>query len=389
MMNYDVIVVGAGPAGSTTARECAARGLSVLLLDKAIFPRDKPCGGGVNLRAARLLPFDLAPITERVAFRMRFSRRQMGGFIRSSPEPLTYLTQRRHLDAFLLDRALDADVTFQQGVSVRAVERQPTQVIVHAGEQRFQGRTLVAADGTNGRTAKLAGVPLPRWQLVALEGNITPPGDVLHNWDDALGVDFGDMPGGYGWLFPKRDHLNLGVIGWPQVGPSLRACLDRLIRFYGFDPASLWGLRGYRLPICRPGAPLVDGNIVLVGDAAGLVEPMSGEGIYAAIWSGCAAAPHLAAYLAEQVPDLTGYQRTVEHDLLPELNLARRFGDFLGLAPTACMVMMQHAPGVWEAFCGIVRGDQTFAEVRRKLGPLAHGIDLISSVARVMPRYYR
>src|SRR5215212_8565082 len=93
-MRYDVIVVGAGPGGGTAARECAERGLSTLLLDKASFPRDKPCGGGVNIRAARLLPFDLAPVTERVIYGARFSLRQRPAFDRFSPEPLTCLTQR-------------------------------------------------------------------------------------------------------------------------------------------------------------------------------------------------------------------------------------------------------------------------------------------------------
>ena len=63
-MKYDVIVVGAGPAGSTTARECAARGLSVLMLDRAEFPRDKPCGGGITVRASRMLPFSIGPAVE-------------------------------------------------------------------------------------------------------------------------------------------------------------------------------------------------------------------------------------------------------------------------------------------------------------------------------------
>jgi flavin-dependent dehydrogenase len=107
-MTYDVIVVGAGPAGSTAARECAAAGLSTLLLDKAAFPRDKPCGGGVNLRTARLLPFDLTPVTERVAMGIVFSLRGAPAFMRTSTHPLTYLTERRRLDAFLVEQAIAA-----------------------------------------------------------------------------------------------------------------------------------------------------------------------------------------------------------------------------------------------------------------------------------------
>ena len=109
-----------------------------------------------------------------------------------------------------------------------------------------------------------------------------------------MGLNLGGIPGGYGWIFPKRDHLNIGLGGWKHVGPSLRARLDELVRLYGFDPGDLWGLRGHHLPLRSSTTPLVSGNLLLVGDAAGLVDPLTGEGIHAAIRSGRAAAHHMA-----------------------------------------------------------------------------------------------
>src|SRR5215213_10447321 len=91
---YDVIVAGGGPAGSTAAREAAAAGARVLLLDRAAFPREKPCGGGVNVRAAALLPFDLSPVVERTVTGVRFSLRLRGDFTRRYDGPLTFMTQR-------------------------------------------------------------------------------------------------------------------------------------------------------------------------------------------------------------------------------------------------------------------------------------------------------
>src|SRR5438067_2310360 len=149
-MSYDVIVAGAGPAGSTTARECAARGLSVLLLDRAEFPRDKPCGGGVNVRAARLLPFGIEPVTERVIQGMRLSVRHRDSSALQADPPLAYLTQRRCLDTFLLEKARVAGAIVRERMAVRAVERSNGEVLVRAGAESFRGRTLVAADGANG-----------------------------------------------------------------------------------------------------------------------------------------------------------------------------------------------------------------------------------------------
>ena len=209
-MRYDVIVAGAGPGGSTAARECAARGLSVLLLDKAEFPRDKPCGGGVNVRSARLLPFDVAPVTERVIRGVRFSVRQRGAFTRMHGVPLTYLTQRSRLDAYLVERAVQAGARLREGAAVRRVERHPSHIVVRTEGETFQGRALVAADRANGQTAKLAGLDVRRWIVVGLEGNAYPSGSFPGEWEEVLGLDGEAVPGYYGWIFPKGDHLNIG-----------------------------------------------------------------------------------------------------------------------------------------------------------------------------------
>lgn len=386
-MRYDVIVVGAGPAGSTAARECASRGLSVLLLDKAEFPRDKPCGGGVTVRAARLLPFDLAPVTERTISSVQFSLRQTGAFTRQASQPLTYLTQRRHLDRLLLERATNAGVVLRQRAPVRAIEREAAHVVVRAGGEAFVGRTLVAADGANGQTARLAGVNVRRRMTIALEGNIAPSDSAGFppRWEGTLGFYLGTLPGGYGWIFPKGDHLNVGAWGATHVGPRLRGALDRVARYYGFDPAGLRGLRGHHLPVRQPGAPLVDGQMLLVGDAAGLLDPFTGEGIYGAIWSGRIAAAHLAAYLGNHAPDLRGYARQVGCEFLPELRAASQLADLFHLIPATYMRLGRYTPFSWRLICRLSRGEQTYLDLRRALGPLALGLDLASDLLGATP----
>ncbi len=383
LMRYDVIVVGGGPAGSTTARECATRGLTVLLLDKAHFPRDKPCGGGVTVRAAHLLPFDLAPVTERVISGMHVTLHQAHGFTRYAPSPLTYLTQRSAFDAFLVEHALQAGTTLREGATVRGIERFRSHAVVRVGSEVFEGRTVVAADGANGQTARLAGLVVSRSLLVALEGNITPVAGIPSFWEHMIGLDLGGYPGGYGWLFPKADHLNIGVGTTHHLGASLRERLNRLTRAYGFDPASQWGLRGHLLPIRRRNAPLADENILLVGDAAGLLDPLSGEGIYGAIWSGQVAATHLAAYLSGQTSDLRSYQREVEQTLVPELQIAHRWADLAHVTPAIAATMLHRAPGVWTRLCGLAQGTHTYRDLYQWLGPVSSVVDLASDLIRV------
>jgi len=383
-MRYDVIVAGAGPAGSTTARECAARGLSVLLLEKAAFPRDKPCGGGVSMRAARLLPFDLSQVVERTAYGVRFSLRQSRGFVRSSSEPLTFITQRAALDTLLADQAVRAGVIWRQRTPVRVVERYATHVVVHAGRETFEGRTLVAADGANGPTARLAGVPMARRLGIAYEANVPAPTGPGSRWQSMIGLDLGSPAGGYGWMFPRGDHVNIGVGGWLHTVASLRPLLDRLIRFYGFDPSSAWGVRGYHLPMRRPDAPLVWENVLLTGDAAGLLDPLTGEGIHAAICSGRAAASHLAAYLDGAAPDLWGYARELAAELLPDLHVAARLHARIDRAPGAFFAGVRYMPRAWDLVCRILRGDQTYVGVVRGIpGLLAARRYLRSSRGRI------
>lgn len=384
-MRYDVIVVGAGPAGSTTARECASRGLSVLLLDKAEFPRDKPCGGGVTIRAADLLPFELTPVIERVVSRARFTERQSRGFTRSFPDKLSYLTQRSRLDMFLAERAVEAGAAFRQREGVRQIERSPGHVVVHANGHAHEGRTLVAADGANGVTSRLAGLDVRLTHGIALEGNISPAGGIPAEWQETMGFDMGGMPGGYGWLFPKGDHVNIGLGGWRHIGPTLRGSLNDLVRFYGFEPSDLWGVRGHHLPIRQVGSALAEENVLAVGDAAGLIDPFTGEGIFAGISSGRLAAEQLTAYLGGEVSDLRGYKRGIENTLLPQLNAARRIRDVFHMWPGLFLGIDRRTTILWPYIARLLRGEADYLRVKAKLGPLWPVVEFVSDLLRVTP----
>lgn len=384
-MQYDVIVIGAGPAGSTAARECADRGLSVLMLDKAEFPRDKPCGGGVTIRAAELLPFDLHPVTDRAIHGLHLSHKQSEGFIRQSPDEIVYLTQRRNFDAYLAEKAVASGVRFVEGAAVVQVERGQNKVVVHTGDQRYQGTILVAADGANGKTANLAGFKRNFYKGIALEGNITPAGNFPDEWSDTIGVNVGSTAGGYGWVFPKSDHLNIGIGGWMHIGPTIRQSLYRLVNYYGFDPGKMWGVKGYHLPIRKENSPLVDGNVVLVGDAGGLIDPLTGEGIYAGIWSGGVAAKHISAYLSGEESDVQGYQTDVERGLMPELLLSRQFQDVFNLTPGLYIALERRTAIIWKLTRRILRGEQTYTTVMGRHPTLAIVLDLVSDLIRVTP----
>jgi geranylgeranyl reductase family protein len=336
---FDVAVIGAGPAGSATAIRLAHAGAKTLLIDKASFPRDKPCGGGLTLRAVRELPVDPAPVVEHEVDRMEFRLGRHGRFERRGRRgPFVLMTQRRRLDYYLAEQAAAAGADFRDGVKV-AVEEVDAEVIV-------------GADGANGATVKALGLGGPIVYGVAYEGN-APYDDRYRGL--AL-IELGSIPGGYGWIFPKGDHLNVGVGGWESEGPRLRGHLAALCGRAAIDVDSLQSVRGHRLPLRRPGFVPARGRALLVGDAAGLVDPLTGDGMYEAFVS--------ARLAAEATLDvLAGREQTVE----PYTErLLRAVGPLAGASWGAKIALdrfprsvftLARLPLVWPVVERLVRGD--------------------------------
>ena len=247
MERFDAIVVGAGPAGSATAIRLARGGATVLLADRAPFPRDKPCGGGLTGRAVRELPVDVSPVVEDVVrcfeVRLRYRKR----FERRSEAPLVLMTRRRRLDAFLAEQAAAAGADFRDGVTVEGLTVGPDGATLAVGGREVHGRVVVGADGVNGRIARAAGLGGGIIYGIALEGN----GPLRAEQRGRATVELGVVPGGYGWVFPKDGHANYGVGGWASEGPRLREHLRRLCDVHGVDVDTLTDLQGRRLPIRR------------------------------------------------------------------------------------------------------------------------------------------
>ena len=281
MERFDAIVVGAGPAGSSAALRLSRAGARVLLLDRERFPRDKPCGGGLTERAVKQLPVSVDPVVEEVVDRFELGFRYGTRFVRGGERPLVLMTQRRRLDAFLAAQAAEAGAEFRDGVRATSVESDGT---VRFDGTAAQADVVIGADGVNGLTARALGLGVRR-HGVALEGNVAFVHAREDRWRGRAVVELGTVPGGYAWVFPKGDHVNVGVGGWRTEGPRLREHLERACTGYGLPFERLESVRGYRLPMRCAGETLVRERVLLVGDAAGLVDPLSGDGIYEALLS--------------------------------------------------------------------------------------------------------
>ena len=370
----DVLVVGAGPAGSATAIRLAGAGARVVLAERARFPRDKPCGGGVTGRAARAAPCAVGPVVEDLVCRLELGLGYRRRFERRSAEPLIHMTQRRRLDAFLAEQAAAAGADLRDGARVEDLAVGPDGASASVGGTRVRAATLVGADGANGVVAKAAGLGNGIVRGVALEGNLPWSLFDRGRYAGRAVVELGVVPGGYGWVFPKAEHANLGVGGWSREGPRLRERLARLARAHGADPARLEEVRGHRLPMRRLGSAVARGRVLLVGDAAGLVDPLSGDGIYEAFVSARLAADAIVA------GDLEGYSAALAAALDPHARASWAAKRALDRYPRACW-WAARSPGVFGVVAGLLRGD--VRHPREARGLARPPLRLIAHLARV------
>lgn len=282
----DVLVVGAGPAGCAAALSAARRGLDVVLVDGARFPRDKVCGDGIAPHALDVyaaLGVDPAALVEGSTAIAALRMRAPGGEeVRRDTRRPGWVVRREDFDHRLLQATIAAGVTVRQQ-NVRAIEVRPNDVVVDG----VTARVVVGADGAESVVRRRIGVGPPREGTVALAirgytRNALPAGEqylsmTAHHWP------------AYGWSFPIGDgwsNVGYGELlqGAPPTRSELVARLQTLIP--GVAPERV---RGHRLPLStgRPRQP--DGRVLLAGDAAGLINPISGEGIFYAAVSGALA----------------------------------------------------------------------------------------------------
>ena len=286
-------MVGAGPGGATAAYDLAKAGARTLLLDKQKLPRHKTCGGGVTHKVAAILPFDLSPVVERTISTVVFSYKMAQPVELRSPQPLVYMVRRNTFDNFLTEQAVRTGATLMDETKVESLDMSKTGATVRTNNGTFTSSWLIGADGATGTVARALGLMQDRILMPAVEEEVEVSDAVSAYWHDKMGLDLGSLPASYGWVFPKGDHLNVGVGGIAHdagYGKRLKAYDVEHLTKRVPQKTRVRKNFGYVLPLRKTGSPISKGRALLIGDAAGLVEAFTGEGIYWAVRSGQLAA---------------------------------------------------------------------------------------------------
>jgi geranylgeranyl reductase family protein len=363
-LDADVVVVGTGPAGSAAALAAVSTGASVLVLERGEVPRYKCCGGGLIGVSQSLVPWtglvrdEITRITFTKAGRQRWTRR--------SRQPVFRLVMRADLDAALVDAAVEAGARLRCGAVVQGIAQDADVVTLRLGDgTSVRARCVVGGDGTAGRTGGYVGVTCRQVDL-GLEGEFpTPPGRADF-WRGRAHIDWGPVPGSYAWVFPKGDLLTVGVIGPRTAGEALRSYYAAFVRQVGLGDVEPVTFSGH-LTRCRDeGSPVVRGAVVVAGDAAGLLEPWTREGISFALRSGRLAGQAAAAFVAGEAAALTRYADEVERTLGAEMAAGRAFLRAFERNRQVFHGFVCSVPGGWRLFTRLVAGETTLADQLRR-----------------------
>ncbi|TRV80970.1 geranylgeranyl reductase family protein [Streptomyces sp. 130] len=383
---WDVIVVGAGPAGATAARVAARSGRSTLLLERASIPRYKTCGGGLIGASLAALPPDLPLNIRDTADRFAFTLGGRAARTLSCLTPTCAMVYRSELDAALTDAAAAAGAQVNDCTVVTTLEQEGDTVTVRTGRgDTLRARAVVGADGSAGRVARYVGVRCAQVDL-ALEAEV-PVGDrAAARWQGCALMEWGPLPGSFGWVFPKGDVCTAGVVAARGNPAALRAYKEDFLSRQGLDGSRPLHDTGHLTRCRHPDSPLARGRVLVAGDAAALVDHWSREGISYALRSGDLAgraAARLVDIPGDEVDAVTGdYGRQVTETLGAEMRASSTLMDLFTRNPRLVHTALTRLPPAWRRLDAYISGRTSVARIMAT--PLVHTATTVAT--RLSPR---
>jgi geranylgeranyl reductase family protein len=356
--SWDVAVVGAGPAGGAAAIEAARAGAKVLVLERASIPRYKRCGGGIvglSERELERLGLDISPIRRDVVSEMSFTLDGRHPFTRRTAPFLT-MANRSEFDELIVCTAVRLGAQLRTGITVTDYEPSDGRILLHTSTGPVSADRVVAADGSQGRAAAFVGVTYEQVD-VGLEGEF--PVEDTDAWRGRVLLDWGPIPGSYGWVFPKGDSLTVGVIAERRHGTALRRYFADFVRRLGLDETRAHHRGGHLTRVRAVDSPLRRGAMLIAGDSAGLLDPWTREGISYALRSGAIAG-------RAAVGEPAGYDQEIKSELLADMDAGRAALRLFVSRPRLAHLGLRYVPGAWDLFVEITSGRTRLGEQARR-----------------------
>lgn len=365
-MNWDLAVVGLGPAGISCLKELENSGLKVIVFEKSEFPRKKTCAGGLTPKAYETLKGEF-PGIDRVVRKKVYKFLLFNGekeVALNSEEILTYLTDREELDYFLVSSLKGSSFDFHFGETVLSAEIEKDFVVLKTDKDSYRARILVDASGVNSRIVRQFGLKR--------EIGFTYEQDVESEREDLI-IDFTGFKWGYYWAFPKGGWVTtgLGELKSKSLIKNLEGKLKEFNVKHGFKGKIKWK-GGFPIPAGRRKNEVLMENILFIGDAGGLVDPLTGEGIYYAAKSGIIAASVVKKFFTSgKREELTTYENFVNGEFGGEFFWARVVGKLFFPLRNFNLSVVERSERIANLTAGILSGKISY---RRALFEYLKGV---------------
>jgi len=360
---FDCIIIGAGPGGATAAYHLAKGGHKVLLLDKASLPRFKPCGGGVSPAIASWFDFDFSPVIENTITQVQYTW-NMGDPVKAKLKNIQpmWMVDRGVFDSFIVEKAVEKGAQLQTNTEVTSIQYQDQQWLVKTKTDTFTAPYLIGADGVNGNVSKWLGLGNQQSSLGgALEIKTSnPPAD-----NQTAYFEFGILKNGYIWNFPKSQGYTIsGAVlrGNKANSEELKKSIFTYAKEFGLD-TSKGTYFEYPLGLWRDNQILHSQNALVVGEAAGILDPLTGEGIRPSIWTGIQGAAAVSQSLKGDANAIPQYTQIVKEQWGVDMSLAQKLAGIFYQFPKIAYKVGVKRPKAAQMMGKILCGELKYSDV--------------------------
>lgn len=369
MKIFDVAIVGSGPSGASAALKLGENGISTVIIEKETLPRYKTCGGGFVYRGRRKMPFDISSVVDREFNKIDIYFDSADIHLSSErEEPIISMVMRDEFDNLIVEKAKEYGVTLLQNHKLENITFGDYHTL-HTSQGDIQAKFIIAADGALSRTAKMTGWEETRHLIPALEYEVEVHPEDFKRLSKEVRFDFDAVPLGYGWSFPKKNHLSLGVASTGRKKIDLKKHYRDYLKTLKIDSVISEEFHGFQIPVSPRTDGFVRKNVFLTGDAAGFADPITAEGISNAILSGVYAAEamiegKLDAKFCEEI-----YNKKLEEILLPELNTGMYLSKvFYKQEKIRNFLMKKYGQRFCEAMTEVFMGEKSYpSDIKKRI----------------------
>jgi len=365
---YDVIISGAGPAGSLLGFLLSQNNIRTLIIDKKNFPRYKICAGGLQDRSLELIPFDIDSTIHRSFESIMFSLKGRDSFSKEYGSPIIHTVDRGEFDHFLADKAVKNGCCIKLGEEVIDFESSNNSVTVKTEKHKYNAKILVGADGIRGLVHRriIGKASILKILGYELEKKCRPEEDreIMKH----IVLDFGGTKRGYLWAFPKKDSISYGIGGPVDTAGHMKKYFKQ---YLGKDIIGNNGngpqVMAQCIPIRKEETPLCRERVLLIGDAACLGDAFTGEGLYNSFRSSHHASKSIIAALKRSEYSFKDYREAVIEDIYRDIKISLTFSRIFFTYPLFFYKLLKTNDKFFRLCCEVIRGSKKYSDISGRL----------------------